>query len=95
MLPPVSVPSEAEHRPAAIATAEPPELPPGTRVGSHGLRLGPKAEVSVDEPSANSSMLQVPTMIAPAASRRARHVAEKGERWPSSMRDPQAVVPPS
>ena len=39
--PPVSVPVAAGTRRAATAAAEPPEDPPGTRVGSHGLRTGP------------------------------------------------------
>jgi hypothetical protein len=38
--PPVSVPSEAGHSPAATAADEPPELPPGTRPVFHGLRVG-------------------------------------------------------
>ena len=35
--PPVSVPEAAGTIPAAIAEAEPPELPPGTRFLPHGL----------------------------------------------------------
>ena len=35
--PPVSVPVVAGTRPAATATAEPPEEPPGTRVRSQGF----------------------------------------------------------
>jgi hypothetical protein len=41
MLPPVSVPMESGVWYAATAAAEPPELPPGTRVRSHGLAVGP------------------------------------------------------
>ena len=55
---------------AATAAAEPPLLPPGTRARSHGLLVGPQAECSVDEPMANSSMLVLPRMAAPAASSR-------------------------
>src|SRR5215212_8221661 len=40
MLPPVSEPSAPRHAPTATAAAEPPELPPGMRLGSHGLRAG-------------------------------------------------------
>src|ERR1043165_4606395 len=65
--PPVSVPSAAMHWPAATAAAEPPEEPPGTRSMFQGLRVTPKAEFSVEEPIANSSMLVLPTIIAPAA----------------------------
>ena len=40
MLPPVSLPSAPAACPAATAAAEPPLLPPGTRVVSQGLRVG-------------------------------------------------------
>ena len=40
MLPPVSLPSAATHWLAATADAEPPLLPPGTRSGSQGLKVG-------------------------------------------------------
>src|SRR5512145_2642107 len=73
--PPVSVPREARHERAATAAADPPDEPPGTRVPSHGLRVAPRAEFSVDEPIANSSQLSLPTMTAPAARKRAVTVA--------------------
>src|SRR3990170_1128515 len=76
--PPVSVPIPNETCPAATATADPPEDPPGTRDGSHGLQTGPKAEFSFDEPIANSSRLVFPTITAPALSRRSTTVAEYG-----------------
>jgi hypothetical protein len=66
--PPVSVPVAAGVRQAATAAAEPPELPPGTAFVSQGLRTGPKAEFSFDEPIANSSMLVLPSSTAPARS---------------------------
>ena len=43
--PPVSEPSASGTNPAATAAADPPEEPPGTRLGSQGLRVGPKARV--------------------------------------------------
>ena len=64
--PPVSEPSAHGAMPAATAAAEPPDEPPGTRSGSHGLRVGPKAEFSVDEPMANSSMFVLPSSDRPA-----------------------------
>ena len=64
--PPVSVPSAHGARPAATAAALPPLEPPGTRVRSHGLSTGPKAEFSFDEPIANSSWLVLPSSGAPA-----------------------------
>jgi hypothetical protein len=64
--PPVSVPVAAGAMRAATAAAEPPEEPPGTRVFAHGLRTGPKYELSLDEPMANWSMLHLPSSTAPA-----------------------------
>ncbi len=66
MEPPVSDPSATGANPAATAAALPPEEPPGTRSKSHGLRVGPKAEVSVEPPKANSSMFSLPMGMAPA-----------------------------
>ena len=73
--PPVSLPRARGVMPAATAAAEPPDEPPGTREGSSGLRVGPKAEFSVEEPMANSSRFVLPTGTAPAASNRSRTVA--------------------
>ena len=64
--PPVSVPSASGANPAATAADEPPDEPPGTRSGSHGLRVTPNAEFSVDEPIANSSMFVLPSETSPA-----------------------------
>jgi len=64
--PPVSVPMPSGASNAVTAADEPPEEPPGTRLRSHGLRDGPNAEFSVEEPIANSSMLVLPRMITPA-----------------------------
>src|SRR2546428_154050 len=47
--PPVSEPSATVASPAATAAAEPPLDPPGTRARSWGVRVGKKAEFSVDE----------------------------------------------
>ncbi len=71
----MSLPSATGTIPAATAAAEPPDEPPGTRPGSQGFRVGLNALRSVEEPIANSSMLVLPTTIAPAASRRATAVA--------------------
>ena len=45
---------------AATAAAEPPELPPGTRSRSRGLRVMWKPEFSVEPPIANSSRFALP-----------------------------------
>ena len=63
----MSVPSASGAKPAATAAAEPPDEPPGTRSASHGLWVTPKAEFSVEEPIANSSMFVLPSEIRPAA----------------------------
>ena len=64
--PPVSVPVAIGTMRAATAAAEPPDEPPGTLVVSQGLRVAPKWELSLEEPIANSSMLVLPTITAPA-----------------------------
>ena len=68
--PPVSEPSAAGTTPAATSAADPPDDPPGTRASDHGFRTGPRALFSVDEPMANSSMLSLPSITAPARARR-------------------------
>src|SRR5215468_6253121 len=75
MEPPVSVPRLAGTSRAATAAPEPPDDPPGTRSPCHGLRVGPNAEFSFDEPIANSSQLSLPRTTAPARFRRATTVA--------------------
>src|SRR5436305_6909646 len=73
--PPVSDPKAAGTNPAATAAALPPLDPPGTRDGSCGLRVGPNAEFSVDDPMANSSRLVLATTTAPASAKRDTIVA--------------------
>ena len=70
--PPVSVAVAPRQRSAATAAEEPPEEPPGTSLVSfpfrrQGFTTGPKALVSFDEPMANSSLLSLPSMTAPAS----------------------------
>ena len=61
MLARVSVPREARAMPVATEIADPPLEPPGMRVGSWGLRL-----CGVVTPRANSWVLALPTITAPA-----------------------------
>ena len=76
----MSVPiAHGASRPATAA-ALPPEDPPGTRPGSHGLRAGPYPEFSFDDPIANSSMLVLPSTRAPALRRPRTAVAVYGGR---------------
>src|SRR5437763_5754444 len=89
--PPVSDPSAAGTMRAATAAAEPPDEPPATQSRFHGLRVGPNAECSVDDPMANSSRFVLATMDQPLARRRATTVASNGERKSGRMRDPHVV----
>ena len=63
---------------AEIAAALPPEEPPGERVKSHGLRVGPKQLLLVDPPIANSSIFVLPNIIPSSFSILCTTVAEKG-----------------
>src|SRR5204863_3704061 len=89
--PPVSEPRAIATAPAATAAADPPLDPPGMRSVAQGLRTGPNAEFSFDDPIANSSQFVLPTTIAPAASSRATAVASYGGTYCSRIFD-EAVV---
>src|SRR6476659_8955166 len=98
--PPVSVPVTPGAMPAATAAAEPPEDPPGVRPTllpflRHGLSTGPQALVSFDEPIANSSMLSLPSIPAPAFRRLPETVLSYGGRNPLRMLLPAVVWTPS
>src|SRR6185312_226796 len=98
--PPVSVPVAPSAARAATAAAEPPDDPPGTTgrlspARRHGFSTGPKALVSFDEPMANSSMLVLPSITAPALNRFAVTVDSYGGRKPFRMREPAVVSTPS
>src|SRR5690606_15178954 len=98
--PPVSDAVAARHRSAATAEAEPPDEPPGVRsafelLDFHGFFTGPKAEDSLDEPMANSSMFSLPSMTAPSRHRLAVTVDSYGGLNPRSMLEPAVVCTPS
>ncbi len=78
--PPVSVPVAAGARRAATATALPPDEPPGMRAMSQGFFTGWYAEFSLDEPIANSSQFNLPSVTTPASASFATTVASNGER---------------
>lgn len=67
MEPPVSVPMASGASKEASAAEEPPPEPPGTRLRSQGLPVGPYALFSVEDPMANSSMLVLPRMTTSAS----------------------------
>src|SRR5690242_10551980 len=77
--------------PAATDAADPPDEPPGTRVGSTGFFAGPYALYSVEDPIANSSMLLFAIGMAPASRSRSTTVASYGLTYPSRMRDAHVV----
>ena len=90
--PPVSVPTASGTIPEATAAAQPPELPPGLRRTSTGLRVGPFAEVCVEAPIASSSMLARPSRIAPARRRWRTTGASAVATKPWCAREPHAVT---
>ena len=94
MLPPVSEPRAYTHSPAATAAAGPPLLPPGTRAVSHGLRVGKKAEFSVDDPIANSSRLPFPSRTAPWSYSLRVTAASYGGTKSASIREEHVVRTP-
>ena len=91
MEPPVSVAVAPGHIRAAIAAALPPELPPGTRLRSQGFLTAPKYDVSFDEPIANSSILVLPKLTAPASLNFLTTVASYGATKLWSILEPHVV----
>ena len=77
--PPVSLPRVNGTISNATATAEPPLLPPATRLVSTAFLVGPKAEFSVLPPCAKASRFTLPIQIAPSASKRSTASACTGE----------------
>src|SRR5258708_12027072 len=92
--PPVSVPMPRGASNAATAAEEPPDDPPGTRLRSQGLRDGPNAEFSVDDPIANSSMFALPRITTPPFLTPRGTVAPYGARQPSRLPDPHLLATP-
>ena len=94
--PPVSVPMAAGARPAATATPEPLDDPPGVRctAGSHGLRGVPMCVLVPQLPMANSTVCVLPSTIIPAAMRRSASVAVTGDTRSAHTFDPPVVTRP-
>src|SRR5690606_15127891 len=92
--PPVSVPTASGAWNDAIDALDPPDEPPGMRSRSHGLRVGPYAEFSVDDPIANSSMLVLPSTTTSAARSRETTVESYGGFQPSRIFEPHVVGTP-
>ena len=92
--PPVSLPIEPMHKPAANADPLPPEEPPGDRSKSQGLRQGPKCGLLLVTPRAISCMLSFPRLTAPAASKRSTTTPFSSGILSLKNRDPAVVVMP-
>jgi hypothetical protein len=88
--PPPSEAWAAGTSPAATAAAAPPEEPPGDRLGSQGLRVGPWASGSVVGSSPNSGVFVRPTRTKPARRHRATSSVSAGATYPASR---TAVLP--
>ena len=89
--PPVSVPIARGASKAASDAADPPPEPPGIRVRSHGLCVGPYAEFSVEEPIANSSIFVLPKIIMSFFFKLTTTVESYGGRQPSRILEPHVV----
>src|SRR5690625_4723402 len=95
MDPPVSVANAKGASEAATAAAEPPLEPPGTRPRSHGLRVVLRAEYSVEDPRANSSIFVLPKIGIPAAFKCVTTVASYGGTKSASIFEADVVRTPS
>jgi hypothetical protein len=90
--PPVSVPIDAKHSPAAVATPDPLEEAPGHNPAPHGFN---GAGISGwYQPSANSVRLSLPSNTEPAASSRSTTVAFASGRQSRKTRLEQVVNTP-
>src|SRR5262245_60330157 len=69
--PPVSLPSAPRQSPLATAAPDPLDDPPDTWPVCHGLSTSPWCGLSPNGPIASSVMLSLPSVMAPAATRRA------------------------
>ena len=88
--PPVSVPSPTCAYAAAIAAPVPPDDPEGVRVRSCGFRVRPPSEL-IAPPEANSLMLTLARMMAPASRSFRTRKASSGGSEPASMTEPAVV----
>src|SRR5580658_5854247 len=92
--PPPSVPTAKGATPAARAALAPPLEPPGERSRFHGLRVVPKAGLSVTTLWANSGRFVLPMMIAPASRMRWTTVASTGGTASRKAAEPLAIGSP-
>ena len=95
--PPVSVPIAMSHMPSATLIGAPAEEPPGTRLRSRGLPGVPKCGLAPMPEKANSVMLVLAIITAPAARSRCTTVASAFAGAASSARifEPARVGSPA
>ena len=93
--PPMSVPSARGTQPEATAAPEPPDDPPGVRSVFHGFLVTPHSGLSVKLSYANSGVVVLPTMIAPARARRRTMSASSPGTQCSYIFEPRVVVLPA
>ena len=86
--PPPSEPWASVPMPAASAAAAPPLEPPGVRVVSCGLRVGPKSRFSVVGRKPISGVFVLPISTAPARRRRAMQAASPAGMLSANAREP-------
>ena len=94
MEPPVSDPNAHGTKFAATAAALPPDEPPGTLFRFHGFFVGWKYEYSVDDPIANSSIFNFPSIIISSAFILSITVALYGETKSANILEPHVVFTP-
>src|SRR5688572_20606854 len=75
--PPVSVPSAAGRIPAASATPDPLDEPPGKWLPPHGLTAGGQGRSNEGPPIANSCVASLPSRMPPADFNRAVTTASR------------------
>src|ERR1051325_7554017 len=92
--PPRSVPSAIAIIPVASPTAPPPVDPPALFDGFQGLRVRPKTSFQVLPPAANSGVLVLPIMIAPAFRNRSTTSASTSGTWSAKSGEPKVLRNP-
>ena len=80
---------------AATAAPVPPLDPPGLKSVLYGFLVAPKAEPTVVMPNANSCIVVLPMMIAPAAFNRSTRCASRCGANPLNRADPLLVGMPT
>ena len=87
----MSVPSASATQPVAAATPEPPDEPPEERAGSQGLPVRPQSGLWVKPEWANSGVVVLPTMIAPACLKRRTITGSASATQCSKQYEPRVV----